>query len=152
MRRIRACTSILALIAALASPAQGAGLPAGLAYWSSLTAATADEIYPSGFETQVTLTLTDYIAWCKVTIDRGDPQISTFPIYEIVRKFDQGRVVPLHGETAAAGVFYWRYWEGTDAAGAGMDFNPDATVTMSGDKAVLACCPISGAGQSTTCP
>jgi len=152
MARIRACMSIAALIAASGAPAHGAGLPPGLAQWTSVVAATGDEIYPSGFETQVTLTLNDYLAWCRVTIDRGGPEVSSFPSYTITRQFDEGRVVVLHGDTASAAAFYWRYWTGTDAAGAGMDFNMDATVTMSGDKSVLACCPLTGPGQSTTCP
>ena len=148
---------MLAIAATAAStlPAFGAGLPPGLVQLPSVAATLADEIYPSGFENQVTLTMTNYIAWCSVTIDRGDPGAGTIYTfsnnYTITRTFDQGRVVPLHGDTAGP-AFYWRYWEGTDAAGLGMDFNQDATVTMSGDKSVLACCPISGPGQSMTCP
>lgn len=133
------------LLAVLAVPAANAiaaadngGLPADLA-----AAATADGIFASGCETQVRLTITNYLAWCSVTANRGSP--NTSPSFYI--DVDQGRIVPLHGDTANATYFIWGYWNGTDAGGA--DTNQDPTVTMTADKGVFACCPLVG---QTTCP
>jgi hypothetical protein len=96
----------------------------------------------------VTLKIEDYINWCNVSVNGGanstaDPQIFMFPT---------GTVVNLSGDTASAASFVWGYWRGTagDTTGA-HDTAKTTTVTMSGNKTVQACCPLTSS-PTTPCP
>jgi hypothetical protein len=81
----------------------------------------------SGF----TLNINDFDNWCTVTVG-GNPASLVFP---------PGTVVSL--DAVAHATFVFHYWLGTDGANSGnngLDPNASTTVTMTGDKDVLACC------------
>ena len=92
-----------------------------------------DEIFAGGFDpTTFTLAITNYLAWCSIS-ENGSP-------FSPSMSFPRGSVVALHGD-AVNGTFVWGYWTGTDADTGSNDTQKDATVTMSSDRSVLACCP-----------
>jgi hypothetical protein len=132
------------LIAVLA-PHAHAGVLALAGSSSATSVATltpGDEIFPGGFEQMFSLTINDILAWCDVSVNGGTP-ISAPP----ASSFEQGRVIPLHGDTANASYFVWGFWTGTD--GGATDTNMDTTVTMSADRSITVCCPDIG---FATCP
>ncbi|HET7064279.1 MAG TPA: hypothetical protein VFI49_08360 [Rudaea sp.] len=109
---------------------------------SVVTLAAGDEIFPGGFEQMFSLTIDDILAWCDVSVNGGAPT-SAPP----ASSFEQGRVIPLHGDTANATYFVWGFWTGTD--GGATDTKMDTTVTMSADRSITVCCPDIG---FATCP
>jgi hypothetical protein len=132
-----------ALVASPAPWARGGVLPFGLPNATSVvTLAPGDEIFPGGFEQMFTLAIDDILAWCDVSVNDGAP--TSAPPASL---FEQGRVIPLHGDTANATYFVWGFWTGTD--GGATDTNQDTTVTMSADKSITVCCPDIG---FATCP
>jgi hypothetical protein len=88
----------------------------------------------------VTLTIDNYLAWCSVQIESQAPSAALTQQITVPRD----TVVHLKGMPANA-AFVWGYWTGTDGAAGGAaggkDTNKSATVTMSADKNVGACCP-----------
>jgi hypothetical protein len=108
----------------------------------SLATSDADQIFPGGFEQLFTLSISNYLDWCSISVNNG-PAAADDPIVS----FEQDRVIALHGDTADANYFVWGFWTGTDAGN--HDANMDATVTMSSDRNVTACCPDIGL---STCP
>ncbi len=108
----------------------------------SLATADTDEIFPGGFEQLFTLSISNYIDWCSISVNNG-PAAADDPVVS----FEKGRTIALHGDTSNASYFVWGFWTGTDAGGD--DTNMDATVTMSSDRDVTVCCPDVG---SSTCP
>ena len=88
-----------------------------------------DAMFASSFET-FTLAIDNFLERCSL-LEGGVPSSPS-------KAFDEGTVVALHGEAASVS-FVWGYWIGTDAGG--VDPSQDATVTMSSDRSVLACCP-----------
>lgn len=86
-----------------------------------------------------TLTITNYLDWCGITENGA--------AFSTSKSFASGSVVQLQGSPLTG--FVWGYWTGTDADTGAHDVSMAATVTMTADKTVLACCPVS-AGQ--TCP
>jgi hypothetical protein len=102
-----------------------------------------DEIFGDGFEILFTLTINNFEAWCTVSVDGSTP-LAAIP----TASYRIGTVVDLSGQPANM-EFVWGYWTGTDGdTGSSHDHNQTTTVTMTTDKSVLACCPISG---TTTC-
>jgi hypothetical protein len=99
----------------------------------------------SGF----TLTIQNYLSWCNVT-ENGtayDP-----PAQAPAMTFPAGTVVNLMGATANSTNFLWGYWVGTDGdTSASHDTNMTTTVTMTSNKVVQACCPLTSA-PTTPCP
>lgn len=93
-----------------------------------------DHIFASRFES-FALTIDNYLAWCNVTVGNDAPTSA-----DISKAFPDGTVVPLHAEPADP--FVWGFWTGTDTGG--IDANQDAEVTMSTDRNVFVCCPLSG--------
>lgn len=112
---------------------------------AAIATAFDDAIYANGFET-VTLTIDNRLAWCSVS-QNGDPPSNLALTHT---DYPQGVVVALHGEPATS-EFVWGYWQGTDADAGANDYNQTASVTMSADKTVLACCPFA-ASPDTQCP
>lgn len=112
------------------SPARGAIL--------ALASADPDQIFPGGFEQLFTLSISNAIDWCSISVDYG-PSAADDPVIS----FEQGRVIALHGDTADSNYFAWGFWTGTDAADldTNMDTNMDATATMSSDRNITVCCP-----------
>jgi hypothetical protein len=99
----------------------------------------------SGF----TLSIQNYLNWCNVT-ENGtayDP-----PSEAPVMTYPAGTVVNLMGATASSSSFVWGYWVGTDGdTTATHDTNMTTTVTMTANKIVQACCPLTSA-PTTPCP
>ena len=118
----------------VAAPRHGAAI--------SLAVADTDEIFPGGFEQLFTLSISNYIEWCSISVNNG-PAAADDPVVA----FEQGRVIALQGDTANSAYFVWGFWTGTDAGNP--DTNMDTTVTMTADRNVTVCCPDIG---STTCP
>ncbi len=97
----------------------------------------------SGAGSTVTLSINDYLAWCSVT-EQG-------AAYATSMTFPKGTVVNLDAMPVST-AFVWGYWTGTDGdTTASHDKNMMTTVTMSGDKSVVACCP-DPPPASQTCP
>jgi hypothetical protein len=95
-----------------------------------------------------TLKLEDYLAWCSVSV--GDGGASSASLRTLT--FPTGTVVNLSGDTASAASFVWGYWVGTAGdTTASHDPSKMTTVTMSGDKTVQACCPLTSS-PTTPCP
>jgi hypothetical protein len=96
-----------------------------------------------------TLTIQNYLNWCNVT-ENGtayDP-----PNEAPVMTFPSGTVVHLMGATASSASFLWGYWVGTDGdTTASHDTNMTTTVTMTANKVVQACCPLTSA-PTAPCP
>ncbi|HEY2395981.1 MAG TPA: hypothetical protein VGH81_08415 [Rudaea sp.] len=128
------CLAVQGLGARAAFSAPGAGLGAQL----SLAVADSDQIFPGGFEQLFTLSITNYLDWCSISVNYG-PAAADDPI----DSFEQGRAIALHGDTSNASFFDWGFWTGTDAADldTNKDTNMDATVTMSSDRNITVCCP-----------
>jgi hypothetical protein len=102
-----------------------------------------DEIYGDGFEILFSLTISNFEAWCTISVD-ASPYAAAIP----TSSYRIGTVVDLSAQPATM-EFVWGYWTGTDGdTGPSHDHNQNTTVTMTADKSVLACCPFSG---STTC-
>ena len=89
-----------------------------------------------------TLSINNYIDWCTITEDGV--------AFNPSKTFPAGTVVTLHADPLDA-RFVWGYWTGTDHNGAVHDTMQSTTVTMTGDKSVLACCPFAPPA-SQTCP
>ena len=136
MPRARMGISVAVLVLGMASLTQGSGLASAHPPSTSPLAVQVanDEIFPGGFEQMFTLSIDNFLAWCDVSVN-GDPPTSAPP----PSAFEQGRVIPLHGDPADANYFVWGFWTGTD--GGDHDTNMDTTVTMSADLIVHVCCP-----------
>jgi len=102
----------------------------------SLATADADQIFPNGFEAPFTLTITNDVSWCEVSID-GGPADSSLTIEASIFP---GIVAHLYADAQFG--FDWGYWNGTDE-GNGYTMH-DATALMSSDRSVEVCCPIPG--------
>ena len=130
-----------ALLLAASSPANSAdAVPsqAGMAATS-----VDDRIFRSAFELY-TLTVTNYLMWCSVIIDGDQPSSAA----SITKDYPDGSLALLHADPNPP--FVWGYWIGTDRDTSGTgDTLQDAAVTMSADRTVLACCPISGSTCSS---
>jgi hypothetical protein len=97
----------------------------------------------AGGGSDVTLSINDYLAWCSVT-EQG-------ATYATSMTFPKGTVVNL-GAMPVSTAFVWGYWTGTDGdTTAAHDTKMTTTVTMTGDKSVVACCP-DPPPASQTCP
>jgi hypothetical protein len=97
----------------------------------------------AGSGSDVTLTISDYLAWCTVTEQSA--------AYSMTKTFPKGTVVSLDAMPVSS-AFVWGYWTGTDGDTSGThDTNMMTTVTMTTDKTVLACCP-DPPPASQTCP
>jgi len=132
--------SFLVLALLLAAPSPGRTRDAA-SEARAVTTVAGDKIFRSAFEL-VTLTVTNYLMWCSVSVD-GD-QASSAAI--ISKDYPDGSLSLLHADPNVP--FVWGYWIGTDADTSGTgDTSQDAVVTMSADRDVLACCPFAG----TTC-
>ncbi len=95
-----------------------------------------------------TLKIEDYLAWCSVSVNDGGASAASLRTLTV----PTGTVVTLSGDTASAVAFVWGYWVGTSGdTTATHDQSKITTVTMSGDKTVQACCPLSSS-PSTPCP
>ncbi len=107
-------------------------------------AAIPDEIFASAFETQAQLTVTDYLNWCKVSVNGAQPTAfpGTYP-------FTPGTVVSLSADPLTG--FIWGYWTGTDGVDpvTHADTSQSTTVTMWVDRSVFVCCPFA---DGTGCP
>jgi hypothetical protein len=92
-----------------------------------------------------TLKMNNYLSWCLVT-EQGTDEGITDPV---TLSFPAGMVVNLHA-MAESTSFMWGYWFGTDGdTTAAHDTNMTTTVTMTKDKIIQACCPITG--DTTPC-
>lgn len=98
---------------------------------NALAAAEPDNIYMNGFE-QFTLTIDNVLAWCSIDENGGDG-------YAPTAVFNQGTVVDLNAAPITG--FIWGHWTGTDGDHGSGDTNQATTVTMTSDRAVIACCP-----------
>jgi hypothetical protein len=105
--------------------------------------AETEEIFVNGFEL-FTLTIDNYINWCSISVDGGQPSSAN----PISKSFPQGTVVMLQA-APVLDIFVWGYWTDTDAGA--LDTNQSTQVTMSADRSVLACCPFKPPA-SQTCP
>jgi len=133
MARCRRLFPVL-LMALSASASAWVGLPGPGFGSASSTPLPGEEIFPNGFEAPFTLTITNDVMWCNVTIDDGLPDSSltiTAPIFP-------GIVANLHADPLLG--FIWGFWNGTDD-GDGFT-QQDTTVTMTSDRSVEVCCPI----------
>jgi hypothetical protein len=83
----------------------------------------------------VTLTVTDYLSWCTITVGSNVPYATASKTFDV----PVGTVVHLTATPNAS--LTWAYWTGTDNTDGGKDSNTQTTVTMNADKTVLACCP-----------
>jgi hypothetical protein len=94
--------------------------------------------------TQVTLTVNDYIGWCKVTVNGGTSSTSGVQTY----MFAPNTVVTAQGDTASVSSFYWGYWGNVAADGGladgGEDLSKTVTFTITSDVTLNACCPDNG--------
>jgi len=102
-----------------------------------------DEIFASKFE-RYTLTISNYLGWCSVSINSGAPSSGL----TISDSFADGTVVPVHG-APAENIYIWGYWTGTDADQGSHDTNADTLVTMGADRGVGACCPFAATPEAT---
>jgi hypothetical protein len=91
----------------------------------------ADKIYVSEFE-KFTLTINNVLLWCSIS-ENGSAS------YSPSAAFNDNTVVDLFAQPKTG--FIWGHWEGTDADTGSGDPTKQATVTMTSDRAVLACCP-----------
>ena len=123
MNAMRAWNWFLFVSAATALPAAASGSP--------LADPPADEIFLNGYE-QFTLTIDNVLAWCSIHENGGTG-------YSLSAVFNQGTVVDL--SAAPQPGFIWGHWEGTDGDTGSGDTNQTTTVTMTSDRAVIACCP-----------
>ena len=136
-------TFVLAAALLLASPLHGTTADAVASQTDTVATIVDDTIFRSAFELY-TLTLTNYLTWCSVTVD-SDPASSAAIIS---KDYPEGSLSLLHADPNVP--FVWGYWIGTDADTSGTgDTSQDAVVTMSADRAVLACCPFAGSTCST---
>lgn len=103
------------------------------------SAADPDEIFRDGFAT-FTLTINNYLSWCSVR-ENGDVS------YSPASSFPDGTIVSLVASPVAP--FYWGYFSGADGSTIDIGADHSTTVTMTSDRTVLVCCPVSPAG---TCP
>jgi hypothetical protein len=142
-RRIRNMRSLaLVLLAFGCSSSSTADGPAGGgADAPPAAAADAPAGTTDGGGAAFTLKITNYRNWCSITEEGAPFQTSmTFAAQTVV-----------HLSAAPLGSFVWGYWTGTDADTGAHDTSMTATVTMTGDKSVLACCP-DPPPASQTCP
>jgi hypothetical protein len=95
-----------------------------------------------------TLSVDNYLVWCSVEAD-GVPLVFSRSNEVTSVDFPAGSVVTLSGDALSG--FVWGYWTGTDGDTGAFDRNMVTTVTMDGDKSVLACCPFPPPA-SQTCP
>jgi hypothetical protein len=89
-----------------------------------------------------TLHIVNELNWCDITVDGVKFSPPNNPPDKV---YAPSSVVQLHADPVQG--FVWGFWNGTDAGGT--DKNQDATATMTADKTVSVCCPISG---HATCP
>ncbi len=90
----------------------------------------------------VTLTVNDYLSWCKVTVNGGSPNIASPQMYT----FPPNTVVTAVGDTANVSAFYWGYWgnvapDGGSIDDGGEDLSKTVTFTITADTTLNACCP-----------
>jgi hypothetical protein len=97
---------------------------------------------------QVTLTVNDYLSWCKVTVNGGAPNIASPQMYT----YPANTVITAVGDTANVAAFYWGYWGnvGPDGglADGGEDLSKTVTFTITADTTLNACCPDNGSPLS----
>ena len=96
--------------------------------------------------TRYTLTINDYINWCAVSVNGGQPSTADPQTFQ----FPPDASVQLHGDTASSQSFYWGYFQSANLADGGKDTNMDVTIQMNGNVNVLACCPLNNTALS--CP
>ncbi len=84
-----------------------------------------------GGQAAALLSIINYNNGCSITEDGG--------AFRLMSAFAIGSVVAL--EATPLQGYAWGYWTGTDFDGGSMDVNMATTVTMNGDKLVVACCP-----------
>jgi hypothetical protein len=105
------------------------------------------DAHPADAKNGFTLHMVNQAAWCTITVNGTKGAAGATPPDTVYAK---DTVVTLHADPDTP--FVWGFWLGTDGqtdAGQPHDTNQDATVTMSADKTVEVCCPISG---QPTCP
>jgi hypothetical protein len=96
----------------------------------------------------VNLKIENYLNWCSVTVENG--AASTMAV--ITKSVAAGTTVHLGADTADAASFVWGYWRGTAGdTGASHDTAKMTTVTVSADKTIQACCPLTSS-PTTPCP
>jgi hypothetical protein len=101
-----------------------------------------------GSNGMVNLKIENYLNWCSVSVDSG--AASTMAV--ITKSVASGTTVHLAGDTASATEFVWGYWRGTAGdTGSAHDTSKMTTVTLTADKTVQACCPLTSA-PTTPCP
>jgi len=129
----------LLLVALLAVGCKNSTPPTDSAPGATDSAPGATDAAPQMF----TLSIDNYLSWCSITEEGAT--------YSTSMMFPEGTVVDLHGMAVNAS-FVWGYWTGTDGdVSPAHDVNMDTTVTMTGDKSILACCPFPPPA-SQTCP
>jgi hypothetical protein len=94
---------------------------------------------------QVTLTVHDFLSWCKVTVNGGSPSVADPQMYT----FSPNTVVTAVGDTANVSAFYWGYWgnvapDGGSLDDGGEDLSKTVTFTITADTTLNACCPDNG--------
>jgi hypothetical protein len=131
MRRARAAAWIAGALSLAACDSYGSSY--GKTYADAAPAAS-DGAPGSGFR----LTIDNVLDWCDITVD-GTVYRKTSPP---PRSYPAGTIVHLGGAPTSA-TFIWGYWTGTDAAASPTAKDPSttATVTMSADRTIKACCP-----------
>ena len=115
-----------------------------LAFSTVAFAGVGELIFEDDFESGDTtaweyeLHISNYLAWCSVTVDDAAPSTSA----EIIVYVPPGTVVPLFAEPLSS--FVWGYWVGTDGDSGSHDTQQTTVVTMGADKHIQACCPFAG--------
>ncbi len=94
----------------------------------------------SDASTTLTLTIRDYLQWCSVKVNGGQPSVLDPQTFF----FNPDASVALHGESASDASFYWGYWQGPGIGDGGQDLNQNVTLQMTGNVTVHACCPDNG--------
>ncbi len=92
----------------------------------------------------VTLTVNDYIGWCKVIVNGGTPNTGSIQTYT----FAPNTTVTAVGDTANSSAFYWGYWGNVAPDGGlsdgGEDLGKTVTFTITNNLTLNACCPDNG--------
>jgi hypothetical protein len=95
-----------------------------------------------------TLEIQNYLDWCSVVENGGTAVLVSPP----TMTFPAGTVVQLEGMKAGS-TFVWGYWTGTDGdLTAAHDTSMSTTVTMTANKKVQACCPLTSAPTTPCTP
>jgi hypothetical protein len=93
---------------------------------------------------QFTLTVNNYLAWCKVTVNGGTPNTTAAQTYMLAANSSVTAV----GDTKSSASFYWGYWGNVAADGGladgGEDLSMTVDFTITRDMTLNACCPDNG--------